>query len=105
MSRDELARLLQEEIYPKLTEETVEALVLLGDEYEQGEWNFYMALYQFLLAMQMSEANRTGAMLLVKHFVTLIGLEWDPFVKACSLAIRDSDPRLKSLVNEEEGAE
>lgn len=97
MSNKELLKILQEEVYPKLTQETVDALVLLGDDYDRHEWNFYVALYQYLMALQMKDEACQGAMVLVKRFVQLIGLDWGPFVKAASLAIRNSDPRLKTL--------
>lgn len=97
LTKKEISRILLEEVYPRLTEETVEALALVESE-RDNEWVFYMGLFLFLTALQCREGGiQAGAMLQVEKFVTLSGIEWGSFKTAASMAIKQSDPRLKAL--------
>lgn len=101
MRPEEVSKLLVEEIYPKLADETMQALYGLGDE-RDNEWAFYMGLFLYLTALQMKGLARVGAMTQTEKFVMLVGIEWEAFRKAASMAIKQSDPRLKALGKEEE---
>lgn len=97
---EDVAKILVEEVYPRLSDETMQALYGLGDN-RDNEWAFYMGLFLYLTALQMKGLARVGAMTQTEKFVTLVGIEWEAFRKAASMAIKQSDPRLKALGNKE----
>lgn len=96
LSSEERRKLLQEEIYPKLQAEVVEALVLVDENMPRDQWVFMSALLMLLSSLQMKDEARTGATFVLKQFAEVNGLDWTGFMKAATSTIRESDPRLKA---------